>query len=133
MAARLDAGSGRRGHGRHERLHRSPRPALFRDGPSGAPPALRGAALRLGRCRGPPGPGRWGRFAAAAVVRLSYYLAGQGSSLEILIYVDDLLMLATNKAEIIFAGALLFTIVAFGIPLRWDKCLGGPQVEWPTL
>jgi hypothetical protein len=72
----------------------------------------------------------WGRLAAAVIVRLPYYLAGKDSLMEFLLYVDDWLILATGKEEIILAGAILHLLSALGVPWRWDKCRGGTQVEW---
>jgi len=39
-------------------------------------------------------------------------------------------MLAQNKSGIVCCGYLLFTLVALGIPWRWDKFRGGTEVEW---
>ena len=64
----------------------------------------------------------WGRLAAAVIVRLPYYLAGKDSLMEFLLYVDDWLILATGKEEIILAGAILHLLSSLGVPWRWDKC-----------
>jgi hypothetical protein len=72
----------------------------------------------------------WGRFAAAALVRLGHYVAGAKSALELLLYVDDFLMLPFDKEGIVLSGALIYMWTALGIPFRWDKCRGGPKVEW---
>jgi hypothetical protein len=72
----------------------------------------------------------WGRFAAAVIVRLCCYLMGKAAGLDVLLYVDDLLILAGDKAGIIFAGVLIYFLMALGVPFRWDKCRGGTQVEW---
>ena len=72
----------------------------------------------------------WGRFAAAALVRLGHYVAGAASEQEILLYVDDFLMIPFNKEGIVMAGVLIYMWTALGIPLRWDKCRGGNKVEW---
>ena len=72
----------------------------------------------------------WGRFAVATLVRLLHYLAGSETGLEILLYVDDHITLACDKAGIVLSGALLYFLVALGVPWRWDKCRGGTQVDW---
>ena len=72
----------------------------------------------------------WGRFAAATIVRLAHYLAGPSSNVEVLLYVDDLLILASCRDEVLFCGALFYVLTALGIPFRWDKCRGGAKVDW---
>jgi len=72
----------------------------------------------------------WARFAAAGLVRLAHYVAGPGWTRELLLYVGDFLMLPFDREGIALAGALIFLWVAFGIPLRWGNCRGGPQSEW---
>ena len=72
----------------------------------------------------------WARFAAAVIVRLGHYVAGKGSALELLLYVDDFLMLPYDRASIVLSGALVYLWVALGVPFRWDKCRGGDKVDW---
>ena len=50
--------------------------------------------------------------------------------MDILMYVDDLLILASSKEEVIFAGAFFLLISAIGIPMRWGKTRGGTTVKW---
>ena len=68
----------------------------------------------------------WARFAAAALVRLCHYVAGGLSALEVLLYVDDHITLASDKAGIVTAGMLIFFLNALGVPWHWDKCRGDP-------
>ena len=72
----------------------------------------------------------WGRVAAATLVRLCHYLAGNQVPLEILLYVDDHIMLACDKAGIVLAGTLIYFLSSLGVPWRWDKSRGGTQVDW---
>jgi len=72
----------------------------------------------------------WARFGAGVLVRLPHYVAGKEDSLEILLYVDDFLFLPYDSRGIVLAGALIFLLVALGVPLRWDKCRGGERVDW---
>ena len=72
----------------------------------------------------------WGRLAAAVVVRLPLYLSSPAFLMEILLYVDDVLFLAACKTGMVWIGSVLLFLVALGVPLRWDKCRGGVQVEW---
>ena len=72
----------------------------------------------------------WARLAAALLVRLCYYVAGNRVPLDIMLYVDDHIMLATGKAGIVLSGMLIYFLVALGVPWRWDKGRGGTEVEW---
>jgi hypothetical protein len=72
----------------------------------------------------------WARLAAALLVRLCYYVAGNRVPLDIMLYVDDHIMLATGKAGIVLSGMLIYFLVALGVPWRWDKSRGGTEVEW---
>ena len=72
----------------------------------------------------------WARFAAAALVRLCHYVAGNQHPLDILLYVDDHIMLACDKAGITLCGTLIFFLSALGVPWRWDKGRGGTEVDW---
>ena len=72
----------------------------------------------------------WGRFAAAVLVRLGHYVSGAKSSLELLLYVDDFLMLPFDREGIVLTGALIYMWVALGVPFRWDKSRGGDKVDW---
>ena len=72
----------------------------------------------------------WSRFAAAAVVRLSYYLVGQGSLLDILIYVDDLLLVAGQREDLVSIAVILLAFAALRIPFGWKKFRGGSETQW---
>jgi hypothetical protein len=72
----------------------------------------------------------WARFAAAALVRLCHYVAGNKHPLDILLYVDDHIMLAVDTGGIISCGTLIFFLSALGVPWRWDKGRGGTEVDW---
>ena len=58
----------------------------------------------------------WGRFGAAVLVRLGHYVAGAGGDLEMLLYVDDFMMLPFDLQGVVLAGALIYLLVALGIP-----------------
>ena len=72
----------------------------------------------------------WSRFAAAAVVRLSYYLVGQGSLLDVLIYVDDLLLVAGQREDLVSIAVLLLAFAALRVPFGWKKFRGGSETQW---
>ena len=72
----------------------------------------------------------WERFAAAALVRLCHYVAGNQHPLDILSYVDDHIMLAADKMGIILCGTLIFFLSALGVPWHWGKGRGGTEVDW---
>ena len=72
----------------------------------------------------------WARLAAALLVRLCHYVAGNRVPIDILLYVDDHIMLTSSKAGIVLSGMLIYFLVALGVPWRWDKCRGGTEVDW---
>jgi hypothetical protein len=72
----------------------------------------------------------WARFAAASLVRLCHYVAGNQHPLDIMLYVDDHIMLACDKLGIVLCGMLIFFLSALGVPWRWDKGRGGTEVDW---
>ena len=72
----------------------------------------------------------WSRFAAAGIVRLAYYLVGHDSLLDILIYVDDIILVAGCKRDMERIGVLLIAFAALRIPFGWKKFRGGAEVQW---
>ena len=72
----------------------------------------------------------FGRFAAATIVRLGYYVAGQDADVEILLYADDYLLLAGRAEDIVLCGSLLFLLAALGVPMKWSKSRGGSEFDW---
>lgn len=72
----------------------------------------------------------WARFSAGAQVRLAHYFLGGDFPLDLLLYVDDFLSMAENRAQIEASGFLVFVWLVLGFKFRWSKFKGGSQVEW---
>ena len=72
----------------------------------------------------------WSRLAAAGVVRMGHYLVQAAWPLELLLYVDDLILIAEREREIVGAVTLIFVLCALGFPFKWRKFRGGFQVDW---
>ena len=72
----------------------------------------------------------WARFAAGAQVRLGHYILGGDFALDLLLFVDDFLSMAENRAQIEACGFLIFFWLVLGFAFRWSKFKGGSQVEW---
>ena len=64
---------------------------------------------------------------SALVVRLAHYLFGEGHLLEVLLYANDFLYLATDKATVEGIALVIFVLTALGFPFRWDKFRGGSK------
>eukprot|EP00438_Fugacium_kawagutii_P027692 Skav213622 [mRNA] locus=scaffold2986:518811:520007:+ [translate_table: standard] len=70
----------------------------------------------------------WGRI-SAALVRLMHYVVGP-YFVEILLYADDLEVMAMRRAGRIGAVLAYATLAMVGAPMKWKKQRGGMMVEW---
>ena len=85
-------------------------------------------------CVGPygmsPAAYYWARAAAGVIVRLTHYFLGGDFPIELLLYVDDLLMFADSQNQVEALGFAIFVMVLLGVPFRWKKFRGGIEIEW---
>ena len=72
----------------------------------------------------------WSRLAAASIVRLGHYVLGPRYPLELLLFSDDYLAVASSKDEVRAMVYLIFVWSALGIPFGWKKFRGGVETQW---
>ena len=71
----------------------------------------------------------WGRL-GACLIRAIYILLGPKFSLDMLLFADDIEMIAEHKGErlsLLLATTVLF---ALGAPMKWKKFRGGYELDW---
>ena len=66
----------------------------------------------------------WSRFGAAVLVRMIHYFIGARWSPEVLLYADDLMMLAGGAKELRDLGIVMLIFEALGVPMKWKKYRG---------
>ena len=69
----------------------------------------------------------WGRLAGAALVRLGHYLLGGSRQTELLLFADDIIMIARTLSEFGGFAFLNFVWTALGLPFGWKKFRGGAE------
>ena len=62
--------------------------------------------------------------------RLGFYLVGGASDFEAMLFADDWLALAGNKAELEDIAGILLVMTVLGYPFNWKKFRGGDVVGW---
>ena len=71
----------------------------------------------------------WSRI-SACLIRLSHYCLGSRWPVELLLYADDLEVMAPNKAGRYGAVLAFVVMAAVGAPFKWKKQRGGLVSDW---
>eukprot|EP00974_Lingulodinium_polyedra_P061760 5960883-Lingulodinium_polyedra.AAC.1 len=61
-----------------------------------------------------PAAYHWARASSAILVRLVYYILGQGCTVEALLYVDDFLYLAVGRLGVEYLGMIILILASLG-------------------
>ena len=74
----------------------------------------------------------WARL-SGALIRLTHYVLGPELPLEMLLYADDLEVMAAGKQSRVAAVLAFAVMAAMGAPFKWKKQRGGFVTEWVGL